>query len=105
MATNFVLLYKGGAGMDRPQEEVNAVMEAWGAWYGKVGEAIVDGGNPFGQGMAMTSNGTTDSSNITGYTIIGADDMAGAQAMVKDHPHLDDGGTVEIYETFQAPGM
>lgn len=105
MATNFVLLYRGGAGMDRPQEEVNAVMEAWNAWYGKQGEAIVDGGNPFGQSAAMTSDGPVDPSGLTGYTIISANDFASAQAAVKDHPHLDDGGTVEIYETFQVPGM
>jgi hypothetical protein len=101
MATNFVLLYKGGGGMDRPQEERDAIMAAWGEWYGKTGEAIVDGGNPFGQGVAMTSDGNTDGSGITGYTIVSADDMAGAQAIVKGHPHLDDGGTVEVYETFE----
>ncbi|MBT8200097.1 MAG: hypothetical protein KJO36_06235 [Acidimicrobiia bacterium] len=101
MATNYVLLYKGGAGMDRSEEDANAVMEAWGMWYGKLGDAIVDGGNPFSQSMAMTSDGNTDPSGITGYTVISADDMAGAQALVKDHPHLDDGGTVEVYETFE----
>jgi hypothetical protein len=104
MATNYVLLYKGGKGMDRPPEEVQAVMEAWGAWYGKLGEAIVDGGNPFGQSTALTAAGPTDPSGINGYTIISADDFAGAQAAAKDHPHLDDGGTVEIYETFEIPG-
>ncbi len=101
MATNFVLLYKGGGGMDRPQEERDAIMGAWGMWYGKLGEAIVDGGNPFSQSVAMTADGNTDTSAMTGYTIISAVDLAAAQALVKDHPHLDDGGTVEVYETFE----
>lgn len=100
MANKYVLLYKGGGGMDRPQEEVQEIMEAWGAWYGKMGEAVVDGGNPFGQSAALASDGPTDPSGINGYTIIAADDFAEAQAAVKDHPHLDDGGIVEVHETF-----
>ena len=102
MATNYVVLYKGGMGPEgRSEEEVQKVMAAWGAWYEKLGPAIVDGGNPFSQSIALTSDGTTDTSGITGYTIISADDLAGAQAAVKDHPHMDEGGTVEVYETFE----
>ncbi len=101
MATNYVLLYKGGGPEGRSEDDVAAVMEAWTNWYAGVGEGIVDGGNPFGPSMAVTSDGNTDPSGITGYTIVSADDMASAMALVKDHPHLDEGGTVEVYETFQ----
>ena len=45
--TNFVVLYTGGGTMPENPEEIAAVMAAWGAWYGSLGEAIVDGGNPF----------------------------------------------------------
>ena len=43
--TNFVLLYGGSGDMPATEEEKAAVMEAW---YGALGEAVVDGGNPFG---------------------------------------------------------
>ncbi len=102
MATNYVLLYKGGMGPEgRSEEEVAQVMEAWGKWYASVGSGIVDGGNPFGASMAVTSDGNTEPSGITGYTVISADDMSSAMALVKGHPHLDEGGTVEVYETFE----
>ena len=44
--TNYVLLYSGGK-MPETEEQQQAVMAAWGAWYGKMGDAVVDGGNPF----------------------------------------------------------
>ena len=43
---NFVLLYSGGS-MPETQAEQAEVMQAWGAWFGKIGSALVDGGNPF----------------------------------------------------------
>jgi len=43
---NFVLLYSGGS-MPESEAERAAVMQAWGAWFGALGSAVVDGGNPF----------------------------------------------------------
>ena len=41
---NYVLVFKGG-GMAETEAEQQAVMAAWGEWYGKLGQAVVDGGN------------------------------------------------------------
>lgn len=102
--TNFVLLYTGG-GMPEGEEEQAAVMAAWGAWYAGMGEAIVDGGNPFSASKSVTDKGVSDGSfsspAVTGYTIISADSLDVAVAKVKDHPHLNYGGQVSVYETFQ----
>ena len=102
--TNFVLLYTGG-GMPESEEEQATVMAAWGAWYGGMGEAVVDGGNPFGASKNVSSTGTNDGSvsspPVTGYTIISADSLDAAVAQVQDHPHLQYGGQVSVYETFQ----
>jgi len=43
---NFLLLYSGGSMPETPAEQAE-VMQAWGAWYGKLGSALVDAGNPF----------------------------------------------------------
>ena len=40
----FVLAYHGGA-MPAPAEQA-AFMEAWGAWFGSLGAAVVDSGAP-----------------------------------------------------------
>jgi len=38
-------------------------MKAWGDWFASLGEQLVDGGNPFGAGRAVTADGVTDLSN------------------------------------------
>ena len=54
---NFVLLYSGGS-MPETEAEQAAVMQAWGAWFGQLGSALVDGGNPFTpQAKHIASNG------------------------------------------------
>ena len=102
--TNFVLLYTGG-GMPESEEEQAAVMAAWGAWYEGMGEAIVDGGNPFGAAKHVSDQGVSDGSAssppATGYTIISADSLDAAMEKVKDHPHLKYGGQVSVHETFK----
>ncbi len=102
--TNFVLVYTGG-GMPDSEEEQAAVMAAWGAWYGSMGEAIVDGGNPFSASKSVTADGVSDgpvsAPPATGYTVISADSLDEAVEKVKNHPHLNYGGQVSVYETFR----
>jgi hypothetical protein len=100
----FVLVYSGG-GMPEGEEQQATVMAEWGAWYGKMGEAIVDGGNPFGASKQVSGKGVSDgpasSPPATGYTIISADSLDVAVASVQDHPHLKYDGQVSVYETFE----
>ena len=102
--TNYVLVYTGG-GMPESEEESAKVMAAWGAWYGELGEAIVDGGNPFGASKNITSDGVSDgpvgSPPATGYTVISADSLDDAVAKTKNHPHIGYGGQVSVFETFE----
>ena len=101
----FILLYKGPA---TPQADITAevgeqLMQAWGAWMGKVGEALVDAGAPFaGASTAVAGDGSTKSaSDLNGYTIVEAPDVSAAKALCGGNPFLDDGTAnfaVEIYE-------
>ena len=102
--TNYVLVYTGG-GMPESEEEQAKVMAAWGEWYGKLGAAIVDGGNPFGASKSISAQGVSDgpvsSPAPTGYTIITAESLDEAVAKAQDHPHIGFGGQVSVFETFQ----
>ena len=101
--TNFVLLYTGGT-FPETEEAQAEMMAAWGAWYGAVGEAIVDGGNPFNAAKHVTETGVHDgpatTPMVTGYTVISAASLDDAVALVVDHPHAKMGGQVTVHQTF-----
>ena len=100
MAT-YLLAYRGGS-VAQTDEEREAAMAAWGAWFGSLGGAVSDAGNPFGPSATASSDGRISdggTSSLTGYSIIQADDLATATTMIKDCPLLSSGGAVEVYET------
>ncbi len=103
--TNYVLVYTGGMGMEMSEEEQGKVMAEWGAWYERLGAAVVDGGNPFIASKNVTGKGVSDgpvgAPPATGYTIISADSLDDAVAKVGNHPHINHGGEVTVYETME----
>ena len=104
MAT-YVLVYKGGGGMAPTEEQRQAIMARWGEWFGALGDSLVDGGNPFGPSRAIASDGSITegtASALTGYSILKAESLDEASEKAKGCPVLADGGSVEVYETFQA---
>ena len=54
---NFLFAYRGGQ-MAETDEQRQAAMAAWGAWFGELGAAIVDPGNPFAGSKSVGANGT-----------------------------------------------
>ena len=101
---NYLLVYKGG-GMAADEAAQQKAMAAWGAWFGQLGQAVVDGGNPCGASASVGANGAVSQnapSGLTGYSILRADSLQAATAMAQGCPVLSDGGSVEVYETFNA---
>jgi hypothetical protein len=100
---NYVLVYKGGGMAGTPAEQ-EAIMAAWGQWFGSLGQDLVDGGNPFsGQSTAISPDGKTGAATagLTGYTIIKSDSLDAAAQKAKGCPVLKSGGSIEVYETIQ----
>ena len=103
---NFVLLYTGG-GMSASEAEQKKILQAWEAWYGKLGSAVVDAGNPFtAKAKSLTKDGVVKDTPVgtfaTGYSIIKADSLNAAVEMAKGCPVLQGGGQISVYETFPA---
>lgn len=98
----YLLAYTGG-GMASTDEEREAAMAAWGQWFGELGGAIVDPGNPFGPSSTVSSGGVSGggASALTGYTVLSADSLDAAAGLAKGCPVLTHGGSVEVYETFE----
>jgi hypothetical protein len=100
---NYLLAYHGG-GMADTKEEQDRVMAAWGAWYQKLGPAVVDGGNPIGHARTIDSGGAvTDGGGanpVSGYTIVRAGNLDEAVVLAEGCPVLLSGGSIEVGETF-----
>jgi len=99
---NYLLAYRGG-GMAQTDAEREATMAAWGSWFGTLGPAIVDAGNPFGPSATVAADGSLSDgapSALTGYTVLSANSIGEAGELAKGCPVLAAGGSVEVYETF-----
>ena len=98
----YVLAYHGG-GMPESEADQAAVMEAWGAWFGTMGDAVIDGGNPTGASKTLASDGSTSDGGganpISGYSLVKAADLDSAVSLAKGCPILAAGGTIEVAET------
>ena len=101
--SNYVLVYHGGSMPESPEEGAK-VMRAWTEWFGKLGGALVDGGNPASKSRTIAANGTVtdDASGPSGYSIIKADSLDAAVALAKGCPVLHGGASVQVVETFEA---
>jgi hypothetical protein len=100
---NYLLAYRGGA-MPETEEERESVMAAWGAWFGQLGGAVVDAGNPFAASASVSAHGEMSDgagSGLTGYSVLKADSLSAATDLAKGCPVLTSGGTVDVYETFE----
>ncbi len=103
---NYLLLYSGGR-MPATEAETKAVTEAWMAWFGRLGSALVDGGNPTTpMAKTISSDGKVSDGAMdmmpSGYSIIKADSLDAAVALAKGCPVLQGGAKVMVYETFNA---
>jgi hypothetical protein len=102
---DFVLLYTGGS-MPETEAEQARVMQAWTDWYGQIGGALKDGGNPFTPAAkTISSDGSLKDGapgpQHSGYTIVKADSLESATAIAKGSPVLQGGGSVTVYETLE----
>lgn len=109
MMNNYVILYSGGR-MPESETEQQQNLQAWEQWYGKVGKALVDAGNPFTpRAKSITSDGKilddVDGCMPSGYSIIQADSLEAAVSLARNCPILKDGAKVSVYETFNAMEM
>ena len=89
-------------------EQMQEGMKPWMEWAEKCGDGLVDMGSPLGNGQKITTSGSEPSSHsVAGYSILQAEDMEGAKAMLMEHPHLKwtEGCEIEVHEMMPLPSM
>lgn len=107
----FIIIYYAPASameqmQDATPEEMQKGMEPWMVWAKKCGKGLVDMGSPLAGGQMLTKSGSSSSDkNVVGYSILQAEDMQGAKALLAGHPHLEwaDGCEIEVHESMPLP--
>ena len=100
---NYVLVYHGGSMPDSPEEGAR-VMQTWTDWFGTLGAALVDGGNPASRTRTIAADGsvTDDAAGPSGYSILKADTLDEAVELAKGCPVLAAGASIQVVETIEA---
>ena len=93
----FLVTYHG-AGAPAP-EEAQQAMAAFMAWASSAGEALVDPGAPLGPAKTVSAGSVFDGAadgRVNGYSILQAPDLDSAVDLVKSHPFVGRGGSLQV---------
>ncbi|HEX8938532.1 MAG TPA: YciI family protein [Candidatus Limnocylindrales bacterium] len=101
--SKYLLAYHGG-GMPSSPEEQQRVLGAWEAWFGRLGAAVADPGNPCGAARTIAADGSISDGrpSVSGYSVIEATSLDEAVRLAKDCPVLQSGASIEVLETVPA---
>ncbi|MBY0538927.1 hypothetical protein K2P56_00640 [Patescibacteria group bacterium] len=109
----YIVLYHAPVGAmekmaNATPEDAQKGMEPWMQWAKKCGSALTDMGLPLGAAMSVTKGAVaTAKTTVVGYSMLQAEDMEAATALLKGHPHVEwmDSCSVEVHEAMPLPGM
>ena len=107
----YVVIYHASAGAmekmaEATPEQMAEGMKPWMDWAARCGDGLVDWGTPLGGGQKLVTSGDSPSDRgVVGYSILQAEDMDGAKALLKGHPHLEwaPGCEIEVHESLPLP--
>jgi hypothetical protein len=94
----FVFTYRAPRGYVRTAE----TGQTWRSWFDSMSGALVDLGKPV-VGRTALGNCSADTTELSGYSVIAADDLEGAVAIAKGCPFLDRSGGIEVGELGEIP--
>jgi len=96
----FLVTYHGG-GMPESEEGRQQAMAAFGAWVGATGKALVDPGAPLGPSRTVSAGSVTHgraTEPFNGYSVLEAADLDAAVDLVRSHPYVERGGSLQVSE-------
>ncbi len=100
----FLITYHGAGGP--APEEAQQAMAAFTAWASSAGEALADPGAPLGPAKTVSAGSVSDGpadGPANGYSIVQAADLDRAVDLVKNHPFISRGGSLQV-STAALPG-
>jgi len=87
-------------------EQMQEGMKPWMDWAARCGSGLVDMGTPLGNGQKVSKSGSVPSDrDVAGYSILQAESMDAAKALLSGHPHLewDAACEIEVHEALPMP--
>jgi len=97
----YLFVYHGGKKAES-EEELAKGLDAWGRWFGSMGAAVIDGGNPVGLSSTVNADSSVSDNGganpASGYSLIEGTNLDDALAKAKGCPILESGGSVEVAE-------
>lgn len=97
----YLFVYHGGKESES-EDELAKALDAWGNWFGSMGAAVIDGGNPVGDSSTVNPDGSVSGDGganpASGYSLIEAADLDEAVTKARGCPILIGGGSIEIAE-------
>lgn len=102
----YLITYHGGPGMPTDPEAAQQMLAAFQAWVGEVGAAMRDPGAPLAGAKTVSADLEVDGqaeATIGGYTVIDAGSLDEAVQLVRSHPFLARGGSLQVNESVSLP--
>jgi hypothetical protein len=96
--SKFLVTYHGGSGMPSDPAQMDQIRAAFGAWLARAGKAVTDPGAPLRQVTQVSNGDPMPQVMIGGYTIIEAGTVEEAVEVLKSHPFVARGGTLQVDE-------
>lgn len=86
----YVLSFRQTSRETSPETE-----QAWGEWFGRLGEQVAEFGHRVGQAR-MIGEGPSMPDELSGYIVVDAESMDAAARIAEGCPGLRHGGRVEV---------
>ncbi len=99
--TKFLVTYHGGSAPAHTAAR-QQMMADFMAWVDRVGPALIDPGAPLGPSTVVAPGSVVDGhadGPASGYSVIEADDLAQAAELVRDHPFVTRGGSLQVSQS------
>lgn len=91
----FLVTYHGG-GMPSDPAQAQQAVKAFGDWLARAGKAVVDPGAPVREVAQVGKH--LPAAGIGGYSVIEAASKDEAVEVLKSHPFVARGGTLQVHE-------
>src|SRR5438874_7495053 len=93
----FLVIYHGSE-MPHDAEIMAQAKAAFERWVGEVGEAVVDPGAPLRMVAQVSKSGADDPVDVSGYSIIEAENAEADVALLQSHPFVARGVILQVNE-------